>query len=63
MPILGIQRDTSFGTPRIYLSTIHSDPALVRAVQRLTGKKTISEDDIADLQVLGVECKEVRANV
>ena len=44
------QPKTAFGKTLHYVT----DPALAAALTRLTGKKTINENDIAALETLGV---------
>ena len=53
------QPKTAFGKTLHYVT----DPALAAALTRLTGKKTINENDIAALETLGVAVQSQQTQV
>ena len=53
------QPKTAFGKTLHYVT----DPALAAALTRLTGKKTINENDIAALETLGVAVQSQQVQV
>ena len=53
------QPKTAFGKTLHYVT----DPTLAQALTRLTGKKTINENDIAALETLGVAVQSQQVQV
>lgn len=56
---ISIKRRLNYGTEMIYVC----EPQHAHTISKLTGKRTISESDIDALKALGVEIRDIDAEI
>ncbi len=59
MITISIKRKENYGTTHIYIcDAVHAD-----LVSQLTGKRTVSEKDLRALQALGIQIRDIDAEI